>query len=245
MTDPKYVRCAVLVLVTVALVMLPAAALAAGPPPAQGVRMTPIGQPTWSPVDFHLFAAPLGTAATGYQEFVETALAILPEPNHEFNASLMVGPGVPHAPPYTSEMAQGVAAQGYHQGVRFNQSEFSDGMGVFVVWMNVPAPGTTGSSPDFASGPIMPNELFPIHVEGTTTQNGKMFDPYLVNADVPALNTVGFAVDGASHFPFYIADNADFGPPGAKLRGSYTYQITMVDTSGSGWRIEAHFAVAP
>jgi hypothetical protein len=141
-------------------------------------------------------------------------------------------------------LAAGVVAQGYHQGVRFSRSEFSEGMGVYLVWMNVPTPGTTGSSPDFDSGPIIPNSLFPIHVVGSSVHNGAPFS-FLFEGDVPALNTAGFNVDGASHFPFFIADNADFGPPGAKLRGSYDWHITMTDTSGSGWRIEAHFAIAP
>ncbi len=227
------------------LLLLPASSLAGGPPPAQGVRMTPMGHPTWSPADLHLFSAPIGTAASGYVEFAETALAILPPPNHVAHPVLMVGPGAPHAPPYTSEMAAGVAAQGYHQGVRFSGLEYSEGMGVFLVWMNVPAPGTTGSSPDFASGPIIANALFPIHVEAITNRNGRIFNPYVFTGDVPALNTVGFSVDGASHFPMYIADNADFGPTGTVMRGSYEYVITMVDTTGNGWRIEAHFAIAP
>ncbi len=211
MKHSKVLRSALLLFVAVAIAMLPAVALAAGPPPAQGVRLTPIGHPTWTPADFHLFAAPVGTAATGYAEFGETALALLPEPNHVFNPDLLVGPGAPHMPPYTSELASGVVAQGFHQGVRFNTSEFSNGMGVFLVWMNVPAPDTTGSSPDFASGPIMPNSLFPIHVEGISTHNGQAFNPYVASFDVPALNTIGFSVDGASHFPVFIADNADFG----------------------------------
>jgi hypothetical protein len=71
----------VMILVT-ALVALPAVAFAGSSAPgeAQGVWSTPIGNPTWRPVDFHLFSAPIGTAETGYAEFLETALAILPSP---------------------------------------------------------------------------------------------------------------------------------------------------------------------
>ncbi len=54
-----------------------------------------------------------------------------------------------------------------------------------------------------------------------------------------------FNVDGHSHFPIFFADNADFGPLGAKLRGSYVWHIVMTDQSGNGWRIEAHFALGP
>lgn len=246
MTRSKSRRFVSLLFLAIALVALPAVAAAGGPPPAQGVRITPIGNPTWAPVDLHLFSAPIGTAPD-YAGFGQTMAALLPPSNHVDHPNLGIGPGAPHDPPYDAEMAAGVAANEYHEGVRFNQSEFSDGMGVFIAWMTVPAPGTTGSSPDFDSGPVIPNSLFPIHVEGISTHNGKVFDPWLTSFDVPALDEnldPPFDVDGHSHFPIFIADNADFGP-GGKLRGSYTYEITMVDSEGNGWQIKAHFAIAP
>jgi hypothetical protein len=221
--------------------------LSADPPPAQGVRLTPIGNPTWKPVDFHVFSAPIGTAETGYAEFVMTALAVLPPPKHVFHPVLLVGPGAPHSPPYDSELATGVARLGFHEGVRFNTSEFSDGEGVFLVWMNTPAPGTTGSSPDFPSGPIIPNTLFPMHLSGVLMRNGEVFDPNFAG-EVPPLDgslDPPFNVDGHSHFPIFLADNADFGPPGTKLRGSYEYQFKLIDQTGNGWQVVAHFVVAP
>jgi hypothetical protein len=248
MTRLKLLRSALLILMGVATVVLPTVPLSAGPPTAQGVRLTPIGSPTWKPVDFHLFSAPVGTPASGFAEFLTTVLALLPPPNHEFHPALGVGPGAPHPPPYDSELANGVAVQGFREAVRFSTSEFSDGQGVILAWMNVPAPGRMGSSPDFASGPIIPNALFPIQVSGTTFHNGKQFSAFLVDFAVPKLDShldPPFNVDGHSHFPFFVAENADFGPPGAKLLGSYSYHITMIDQSGNGWRVEAHFAVAP
>ncbi|MCB0257425.1 MAG: hypothetical protein KDI55_27190 [Anaerolineae bacterium] len=236
-----------MLLLTAMVFVLPTAASAGGPPPTQGVHLTPIGNPTWKPVDFHLFSAPIGTAASGYEEFLETALGLLPEPNHTFHPDLGVGPGDPHDPPYDQEMADGVVAQGYHEGVRFNQSEFSDGMGVWTAWMNVPYPGTTGSSPDFTSGPIIPNSIFPIHVNAVSTHNGAPYSD-VFDGDVPALDGSicdNCAVDGHSHFPFFLADNADFGPPGGKIRGSYTWEVTMIDATGNGWQFDVHFAVAP
>src|SRR4051794_9213604 len=107
--------------------MMMTAPLSADPPPTHGVRISPIGTRTWEPVDFHVFSAPMGTSDSGYAEFVTTALAILPPPNHEFHPDLLVGPGAPHSPPYDSELANGVANLGFHEGVRFNTSEFSDG----------------------------------------------------------------------------------------------------------------------
>ncbi len=86
----------------------------------------------------------------------------------------------------------------------------------------------------------------PIHVEAFATRNGRPFSTVFVG-DVPALNAVTppFAVDGASHFPFFLADNADFGPTGLPQRGSYTWRITMVDASGNGWQVRVHFTIAP
>lgn len=244
MTHSKRLPIASLLLVA-AITLLPTVALAAGgPPPTLGVHLTPIGNPIWKPVDFHLFSAPLGTAASGYVEFGETMAALLPPPNHVPHPQLGIGPGAPHQPPYDGEMAAGVAAQGYRETVRFRPSEFRRGMAVWTTWMNVPNPGTTGSSPDFLSGPIIPDSLFPIHVMATSTRNGAPYST-VFEGDVPALNAVipPFAVDGHSHFPFFLADNSDFGPPGMQVNGSYAWSITMTDTSGNGWQIDVNFLI--
>jgi hypothetical protein len=248
MTRLKLLPSALLVLIGVATALLPTVPLSADPPPARGVKLRPIGSPTWKPVDFHLFSAPVATPASGFAEFFQTGFDLLPPPNHVPVAGLGVGPGAPHQPPYDSELANGVAARGFREGVRFSTSEFSDGQGVFLAWMNVPAPGVTGSSPDFDSGPIIQNALFPISIVGETLHNNKQFST--TRFAVPALDdeTVvpPFTVDGHSHFPIFIADNADIAEKAdAKLRGSYRYEFTMIDSSGRGWRIEAHFAVAP
>jgi hypothetical protein len=122
-------------------------------------------------------------------------------------------------------LAKGVAAQGYLEGVKFSESEFSDGMGVWATWMAVPAPGVIGSSRDFSAGPIIPNTLFPIHVLGTATHHGAMFSK-IAEFNVPALDnrlTPPFDVDGSSHTPFFFADNADFALTDGNLRGSYQW----------------------
>jgi len=211
------------------------------------VKLTRIGHPIWKPVDFHVFSAPLGTAASGYAEFAQTQRAVLPPPNHLPHPQLGIGPGAPHAPPYNSEFDEGIEDAGFHDQVVFRESQFSSGNGVYLVWMNVASPGTRGSSPDFASGRIIPNSLFPIHIAGTALQNGMLYDPFIGTFDEPALNdpslTPPFNVDGHSHFPIFYADNSDFGPPGAKVRGLYTYDVVMTDRTGSGWHIQARFLV--
>jgi hypothetical protein len=226
-------------------ILAPAPVLAKTEPQIVGVHITPIGAPTWKPVDFHMFAAPIGTAPD-YAGYADTTAAILPPPKHVAHPDLGIGPGAPHAPPYTGEMAAGVRANRYREGNVFKAKDFNDGQGIYVVWMNVPAPGTTGSSPDFASGPVIANSLFPLHVSGATYHNGKLFNSGLLAVDVPALDSTldpPFAVDGHSHFPFFVVDSADFGPAGAKLNGAFTYDMKMVDQAGNGWHIEAKFQI--
>jgi hypothetical protein len=96
-------------------------------------------------------------------------------------------------------------------------------------------------------GSITPNALFPIHASGVAYRDGQVFDPFLVpDVDVPPLDQSldpPLDVDGHSHFPFFTATTADFGPPGGQLRGSYGYKIDMMGSGGDGWYIEARFTV--
>jgi hypothetical protein len=219
---------------------------------SQGLaRITPVGDPIWRPVDFHLFTAPIGTAATGFAEFGELIQALLPPPEHIPIPPLFgVGPGAPHAPPYDQELAEGVAANGLVDRHSFPASAFSTetGNGVYLVTMIVPEPGVTGRSPDFASGPIVPNSLFPLSVDGIATRNGETFDPILVQGlEIPPLDesvAPQFAgVEGHSHIPLFIADNQFFGPANTPPEGRYRYEIAMRDQVGNGWDITAQFVV--
>ena len=62
----KRLRASLIIVLALVATMVPGGLASAAAPPAQGVRITPIGDPTWMPVDFHLFAATIGTATTGY-----------------------------------------------------------------------------------------------------------------------------------------------------------------------------------
>ena len=213
------------------------------------VQFQSIGNPAWIPVDPHVFTAPIGTAADGYAEFGRTLATVLPPPHYQSYECLGIGPGTPEAPPYTHDVASGVRGAGYPEGSQFAQQGFSNGQGVLAAFMVIPTANTSnvGSSPDYALGPIIPNALFPISVNGVTRRDAATYDPALASFSVPALTdpcvTPAFTVDGSSHFPIFLADNSDFGPPGSRLPGGYEYDVTMVDSTGSGWRITARFTV--
>ena len=110
----------------------------ADPPASKHVQLRPIGTPTWRPVGFQLFSAPSGQRS-GYVNR-ETTLALLPA-RIMFPPRPRGGSGGGDQPPYDDELAAGVDAQGYHERGR-TLSELSNGNGVWLVWMNVPHPGT-------------------------------------------------------------------------------------------------------
>jgi hypothetical protein len=218
---------------------------------ANVVTMQMVGNPQWLPVDVHLFTAPIGTAADNYAEFGAQGPILLPPPHYKFYPSVGMGPGTPEKRPYNHDLADGVKDAGYTQGRVFTKGQFSNGNGVYFVYMVVPKLGTknAGSSPDFSDGPIIPNSLFPITFSGVTNRDGTISDPQLVPPTVvPPLNSLAFTnppfdVDGFSHFPIFIADNADFQLMPHNLPGQYSYVIHMLDVSGNGWTITVNFTI--
>jgi hypothetical protein len=222
------------------------------PASADTVTLTPIGSPTWQPGDFHFFTAPVGDFDDGFAEIGATQAAILPPSNHLFNAQLGgPGPGVPHGPPYDHEMGEGITNAGFTFKSAFKTSDFDLPNGVWLACTFVPSTNApTGTSPDFDSGPIIPNSLLPITQSGVLTRNGTLFDPNIVGA-IPVLNTITnpldnqlFNVDGWSHVPWFVIESSVFGPPDTPSAGNYQYHITYLDsTTTNGWDVVATFSV--
>lgn len=215
---------------------------------AATIRLTEVGTPTWTPVDFHIFTAPVGTAATGYVEIDQPLASLLPLPEHASHPDLGIGPGTPHNPPYDQELANGVGNAGLVDQSVFLPSEFSNGMGVYVVFMVVPRAGApTGSSPDFASGPIIPNSLFPMQSSAETHRNGALFSaPF--GFTVPPLDAINppFPVEGHSHFPLFFIENFDSAlQPQLGPAGNYELMVTLTDTAGNGWQATVPYQVVP
>jgi hypothetical protein len=209
------------------------------------VQLTPVGHPIWKPVDFHVFTANIGTPDDGYAGFTQNQINLMYPRRHESCSELGIGPGDPHQPPYIQEMEAGLDIMNFKDSRSFSVTDFTTPNGVWAVWMVVPNPGTTGSSPDFKSGPIIPNTLFPIHGAGATYRDTHLWNSYLAAFDVPPLTpqlTCPYNVDGHSHFPVFIAETSSFGP-GGLLTGRYEFRITMMDVSGNGWSITVKFTV--
>src|SRR5262249_10604645 len=80
------------------------------------LTITPVGNPTWQPTDFHMFTAP-GEPLTPVG--LGTASSILPPPNHIFTTGGVIIPGTPHAGPYGQELANGLANLGISDSRHF------------------------------------------------------------------------------------------------------------------------------
>ena len=78
----RIVRVVFLSLLSVGLAIV-SANTAIAQPDGTGIQIKPIGNPTWKPVDFHLYTAAIGTADDGYAEFTQNQIALLPPPNHQ------------------------------------------------------------------------------------------------------------------------------------------------------------------
>lgn len=208
------------------------------PPASASVTVTTIGSPSFVPTDFHLFTATL--------DFSAALSALLPPPNHNFDPGLGIIPGAAHPGPYDTEIAQGLATAGFHEGTQFTPAEYSNGNGVYLAYMLVPTTSApTGSSPDYASGPIIPNTSLPIHVSFTTYQDGVAAGT-TSELDIPPTGGVGFpGVAGYSHIPGFLIDAFEGDPFVPGIVGNYEYRATVLDAAGNGFAINAAFEVVP
>ena len=195
------------------------------------VQVKPIGNPMWKPVDFHIFTAD----TVNWQNSLQS---VLHPTRHQWCSELGISPGEAHKPPYDKEIEGGMDISNFQDSLVFKVADFNLPNAIYVMWMNVPSPGTTGSSPDFQSGPIIPNTIFPITLTGAAYRDGKFFFDW-GHGTVPPLTdqlSCPFQVDGHSHFPYYMWDWEG-------IPGHFDWQLKMVDTTGNGWLINIKFTV--
>ena len=187
------------------------------------VDLTRVGNPIWRPTDFHLFTAPCEPSSA----FDDVADLIVP-----FNSP-------PRNPPYDDLLSERIAAAGFQDASVFVPSDI-DGQpfGIYYAFVLIPDPGETGSSRNFASGPIIPNRLFPISDDTDVLRDGVVLDGELDGQFPPS---PGFA--GKSHDEALFCDDAVFFPPGTELIGTYEWRTELRDTEGNGWNIVAPFQV--
>jgi uncharacterized protein YjbI with pentapeptide repeats len=205
---------------------------------APNIQQTKIGSPIWKPVDFQLFSAP----ATPFdQEFGQVYNTLLP---YDFPLAPVY---TPHAPPYDTELSAGMIASGYVSQSVFTPSAITlNPNGVYFAFMFVPDPGTTGSSRDFASGPVISNSLFPLATNIDVWLDGVLVDRAPGADSITPVRPNDAPFQGTSHLESLQViwhpwdDDLTVGPI-----GSYEIRASLRDVGGSGWDIVAPFQVVP
>jgi hypothetical protein len=203
---------------------------------AADITLTKIGSPIWRPTDFQMFTAP---TAPFPDAFLDTLDALLP----------LEGPGAatytPHQAPYDTELSTNAAAAGFVQQTVFPRNAITlDPNGVYLAMMWLPDPGVTGSSRDFASGPVIPNSLFPFTSFSEIFLGGvkvETLQDQMVNIRA---GDVGFT--GASHrAPSQVVWHPWADDPNAGPLGNYEIRWQLRDIQGNGWNIVSRFQVVP
>ena len=192
------------------------------------VIVSPVDDPMFQIADLHLFAAPTGASVE------QTSAAVFPT---HFPSRVV------HQPPYVQELTEGLALTGFPEGEVFDVSKFTFPSGVYLGFILAPGPAApNGSAFDFASGPIIPNSVFPVLVRGDVFLNGALFEGGAFAFDI----TPAVAFDGQSHIVAAVFEDSSFAPPGlTDLTGAYEYRLTLRDSGNNGYNVVGQFSLVP
>jgi hypothetical protein len=214
----------VLIVAVVASAMLHDGQLAAQAPT---ISLTKIGSPIWRPVDFQLFSAPVEPDAAA-----TTSAALQPlDPRGVTTYT------TPHGPPYDTELSTNAAAAGFINRRVFLREAMDYPNAIFSAFMWLPNPGITGSSRDFASGPVIPNSLYPMTQSGEVWKDGALHYDY--GESLSQVRPTDQPFDGASH----RFSRSYFGNRDADNVGNYEFHRSLRDAQGNGWDIVVPFQV--
>jgi hypothetical protein len=204
------------------------AALNAGQSAAQAptISLTKVGSPIWRPADIQVFSAPDDL----------TTNAFLRGPNDPPREATTYT--TPHGPPYDSELSTNMAAAGFVSRSVFPREAIAHNPNaIHRALMVLPDPGITGSSRDFASGPIIPSSLFPFTSSREVWRNGAL--AATGGGQVAPVRPTDLPFEGMSHrltFDWYWNT-------GANNFGNYEMRSSLRDTEGNGWDIVAPFKI--
>jgi len=205
-----------------------------------------VGSPLWKPVGLVQSVAVIGTWFDNYAAYLALGECLL-SPNHSYdNVNGGFGPGQAHAAPYDSEIIDAASGCGLVQGAAFAEGDFfsAEGGGVVLSLLLVPEEGgLTGSTPDYATGPVISDGLFPLTVDGAVFKDGELVDD---DFDEPyaSLSSRGGTEDGFSHVPLSWACSPDsFEPVGESYVGAYGWLVARRDANGDGWDVRVPFEI--
>lgn len=197
------------------------------------------GNPTWDLLGFQLFSATVKPDAVRWMTYsslggTRHVLAMSQTGGHDLI------PGQPHQGPYDDEMGLAVKQKGYENRSAFLRIEATYPKGLVLIGAFVPRAGSpSGSSPDFADGPIIPNSVFPIKGGHAITLDEKnVFSLSYGKLALDHLPTPR-SEDGWSHL--FDLTYIQFG--GNSASGDYRWTVTATDKTGAGWQVTLGFTI--
>jgi hypothetical protein len=203
-------------------------------------------EPTWEPVDVQVFAGPMGTAASGFDEANDFQDDFL-HPNHDYRQGVAVAvPIVAHDPPYDGELKRRLDELGVERTRVLATSDLQAPRGIWLALIitardNAPV----GSSFDFASGPILPSNRFMMDIDCDLERDGRMVDTEF-DSRYPSYRTIAGngipLADGWSHFILSFGENSEFIAPEP---GDYLMKCVFRDALGEGWLVDVPYRVLP
>ncbi len=220
-----------------------------------GATITRRWFPFWEIADLQVFSLPVGPSATLLQQNIDQLVGPFHALDGFFQGSTLplLTHLEPHIFPYASEMRAYTMAAGYEPKTTFSVEELSDGNAVVLAYTIVATSSSAwGGSPDFVDlGRIIDNRSFPIFVDFSVVRNGFAWqgpEPFVQFPSYdawPPGGSVGGPSnprDGSSHRHFlHLASSTFAGNPTSP--GTYEFQVTLVDTSSSGYDLLVPFTV--
>ncbi|MDF1563976.1 MAG: hypothetical protein P1V51_13085 [Deltaproteobacteria bacterium] len=206
------------------------------------------GSPTWKPVGFQFFSAPMGDQAGGFIELGETLETLVAGGQHALDLDYeVIVPAAEHAPPYDDEWSGVVSEAGFKHTGGFIETEFDQPAGIYLLMNLVPTEGApTGDTPSGTGLPLIANDTFPITIEGTISRAGQVVDGN-VDGQFPAPSSFvpPLGPDGLSHVPIWMVEQTSFFTVQVDTPGIYEWQIQLLDSQGMGWTASIPFTVSP
>jgi hypothetical protein len=226
--------------------------------PLAGVMRTQLGTPTWEIVDVVQISILVGNFNTmPALRFFDQTISDLLLPLYTFERAVganganihpIFRPYDPNPRDYDGVLSALAAIAGYESKTTFTRAEFEADNAVLVLFVLAPAAGAPiESSYDFAAGPVLPTELFPMIADWDVTKDGA---PWYENDtfDLPGYHQYQPPVigAGASHRIFGVLMFDVLAPEGTvDSAGSYTQTFRVTDPQGNGWSVTIPLTVTP
>jgi hypothetical protein len=192
------------------------------------------GTPSWTATRWAVYVAPLGHATDPPTTTAASQIALWGS-KHTYDAAMNVfKSAVPHAPPYTTELADGLAQAGFQDTGCVPASAFVAPSGVMISGMLIPsANAVNGTSFEVStSGPVIAGSS--LVFDADLSRNGVVIDPAF-DSTYPSVGTIyGNAnLTGFRHVLVNFGENDEWSGGATLAPGNYDFRIKISGPGGS------------